>query len=627
MKSFPANIPAPLRALDILENVSDAVYAFDRDWRFFYANGPALAMARMPGEKLRGGNFWDLFPEVAGSPEEVNFRSVMADGAHRRFEYFYRPCDLWVEIDGYATPGGMAIFVRDITLRKRAEIDRDELVAALKREQERLRLSDERFRIALKNSPVSVFNQDADLTCTWLYNAQEDFRDIEWVGRNDHEYGDSLSELIELKKAVLQTGRGIRREMAVPGSGEACFFDFHLEPLRAPDGSVIGLTGAATDTTERRRTLEEIERQKAQLRAVIDGMPGLVSYVDRNYTYRFVSARYKEWLGRPVEAFEGQSLGKVLWPEAMAELRPHLEKAFAGESISFERRLQCVDCVRDIRASYVPLKAANGEIEGVIALVQDITEQKRSEDARRESESQFRRIVELASEGIWIIDLSGHSTFSNRRMSEILGYTPEEIEGRHCLEFLHPEDRERGREGLTLRLEGDTSPREYRNVRKDGSIVWLDFTATPIRDNNGAVAGLLAMCTDITERKLAQEQLQQTQKLESLGVLAGGIAHDFNNLLVGILGNASLVADTLDPSSPAQPLLAGVVSAGDRAAKLTRQLLAYAGRDRRLTAPVNLDTVVADIVPLLHASIPRTVELRLLPSGHLPLVEGDEGQL
>jgi len=149
----------------------------------------------------------------------------------------------------------------------------------------------------------------------------------------------------------------------------------------------------------------------------------------------------------------------------------------------------------------------------------------------------------------------------------------------------------------------------------------------PMAQGDAVFRGAVCVVSDITEKKRFDEQLRQTARLESIGVLAGGIAHDFNNLLVGILGNASLVADTLDPSSPAQPLLAGVVSAGDRAAKLTRQLLAYAGRDRRLTAPVNLDTVVADIVPLLHASIPRTVELRLLPSGHLPLVEGDEGQL
>jgi len=219
----------------------------------------------------------------------------------------------------------------------------------------------------------------------------------------------------------------------------------------------------------------------------------------------------------------------------MRELRPHLDRAFAGESVTFERRLECIDGVRDVRTSYVPLKGAEGEI----ALVNDITEQKRAEDARRESESQFRRIVELAREGIWIIDNDARTAFSNRRMAELLatGLFHRRDAGPLLPRFSFILKIGSAGAGLQQRIEGDSSPHEYRAVRKDGSIVWLDFTATPIRDNSDAITGLLAMCTDITERKLAQEQLQQTQKLESLGVLAGGIAHDFYNLLVGILGN------------------------------------------------------------------------------------------
>jgi len=87
------------------------------------------------------------------------------------------------------------------------------------------------------------------------------------------------------------------------------------------------------------------------------------------------------------------------------------------------------------------------------------------------------------------------------------------------------------------------------------------------------------MCTDITERKQKEQQLRQTQKLESLGILAGGIAHDFNNLLVGIMGNASLALDAVAAAPGARPMLQDVISASERAAQLTRQLLAYAGKD------------------------------------------------
>src|SRR5260370_12011555 len=109
-----------------------------------------------------------------------------------------------------------------------------------------------------------------------------------------------------------------------------------------------------------------------------------------------------------------------------------------------------------------------------------------------------------------------------------------------------------------------------------------------------------------------QEQLCQAAKLESLGVLAGGIAHDFNNLLVGILGNASLVRDILPPTSPARPMLDDVINAGERAAMLTRQLLAYSGKGKFIIQPVHISHLFREMTTLAHPSIPKTLSLLLL---------------
>jgi two-component system, cell cycle sensor histidine kinase and response regulator CckA len=129
------------------------------------------------------------------------------------------------------------------------------------------------------------------------------------------------------------------------------------------------------------------------------------------------------------------------------------------------------------------------------------------------------------------------------------------------------------------------------------------------------------------ERRNLEEQLRHAQKLESLGLLAGGVAHDFNNLLTGILGNASLVLETLDPLPPIYGMLEDIIRASERAADLTRQLLAYAGKGKFVIEPVNVSDVVRDISELIRTSVPRTVDLILDLEPSLPLVEGDSSQM
>jgi signal transduction histidine kinase len=129
------------------------------------------------------------------------------------------------------------------------------------------------------------------------------------------------------------------------------------------------------------------------------------------------------------------------------------------------------------------------------------------------------------------------------------------------------------------------------------------------------------------ERRDLEEQLRHAQKLESLGLLAGGVAHDFNNLLTGILGNASLVLETLNPRPPVRGMLEDIVHASERAADLTRQLLAYAGKGRFIIEAVETSQLVRDISELIRTSVPRTVDLILDLGANLPRVEGDASQI
>ncbi|MDE3166287.1 MAG: PAS domain S-box protein [Acidobacteriota bacterium] len=399
-----------------------------------------------------------------------------------------------------------------------------------------------------------------------------------------------------------------------------------VHPLRQPDGEVLGATLVMSDVTERKQFLEELSRQERLLRLTIDGMPGLVSYLDRDFCYRFNNRGYADWYQLPIASITGRPVAEMVGPEVFARIRPYLERAFRGEEMTVEHTATFAGRTREVRATYVPERGPDGAVRGIIAVVQDVTEQKRSEQALRRSEERFRRMVEIAAEGIWITDTEGCTTFANARMADILGYTPDEMTGRPFVDFLDPEEVDRARRTFESRKHGDRSPREFRFRRRDGALIWLDITAAPVRDETERLTGILGMCTDVTERKLAERQLRQTQKLESLGILAGGIAHDFNNLLVGIMGNASLAADTLGEDAPCYDMLQDVIAASERAAQLTRKLLAYAGRDHGAVEAVDLAQLVRDLAPLLGSSVPKLVKLDL----HLeevPPVEGDPAQL
>ena len=167
-----------------------------------------------------------------------------------------------------------------------------------------------------------------------------------------------------------------------------------------------------------------------------------------------------------------------------------------------------------------------------------------------------------------------------------------------------------------------------------GRSVYASYSGNLVRSVEGEPEAAILTLRDITEQHRAQRELQEVQrqfnhaqKLDSLGVLAGGVAHDFNNLLTGILGNASMVMDSLPPGDPNRMMIDEIVRAGERAADLTRQLLAYAGKGRFVTRLIHLPQLVAEMRQLLRTSVPKHVHIAHHLAGQLPAMEGDPSQI
>jgi two-component system, cell cycle sensor histidine kinase and response regulator CckA len=271
-----------------------------------------------------------------------------------------------------------------------------------------------------------------------------------------------------------------------------------------------------------------------------------------------------------------------------------------------------------------PTRDNSGKITGASHVARDITERKRIEERLL----QLAAIVESSDDAIISKTLGGVILTWNSGAETLYGYTAAEAIGRE-MTMLLPEDRPHEEAEILRRIGGGERVEHFETVRrtKSGKLIQVSLTISPTRDTSGRISGASHVARNITERKKIEEQFRHTQKLESLGVLAGGVAHDFNNLLTGILGNTSLALDSLSSNNPARALLRDVMSASERAATLTRQLLAYAGKGNFVIEPINLSELIREISRLIQTSVSRNVQLRLELRDDLPLIMADSSQM
>jgi PAS domain S-box-containing protein len=225
-------------------------------------------------------------------------------------------------------------------------------------------------------------------------------------------------------------------------------------------------------------------------------------------------------------------------------------------------------------------------------------------------------------------DVQGRITYVNDRFCAISKYSREELLGQdHRIVNSGHHPKSFMQELWRTILAGRVWKGEIKNRAKDGTYYWVEATIVPFLGTDGKPAQFVAIRTDITQRKEAEEALRQSQKLESLGVLAGGIAHDFNNLLTVILGNANLGTLSLPTESPARTYLAQIEVSCLRAADLTRQLLTYSGKGQPQLVDVDLNRIVEEMTQLLAVSISKKALVRYDLAPSLPPITADPSQM
>jgi two-component system cell cycle sensor histidine kinase/response regulator CckA len=374
------------------------------------------------------------------------------------------------------------------------------------------------------------------------------------------------------------------------------------------------------------------ERQKIEARfnAILDNAPAIVTIRDLEGRYLFLNRQFeKTWHVRREDVIGKTNFGVV--PDEIAATVAGQDNSVieTGATQTYEVMVPLPDGERTFILLRFPLFDLNGVMDATCAIATDISRRKQAEESLKETEEQFRATFEQAAVGIVHSTTDGKWLRVNQRFCDIIGYTREEILERSFQDITHPDDYEIDFNNLRMMLAGDLQrySMEKRYRHKDGSIIWINLTVSLVHEDSGEPKYFISVIEDITNRKRVEEQLVHAQKLDSIGRLAGGIAHDFNNLLTAILGFTEMAAERVTEDAETSEFLANTLHAGERAAALTRQLLAFARRQMIEPKIVDLNILLIQLDKLLRRIIGEDIELIMLPEVPLWEVRADPSQL
>jgi two-component system, cell cycle sensor histidine kinase and response regulator CckA len=433
-----------------------------------------------------------------------------------------------------------------------------------------------------------------------------------------HQFDDYIAEL---KKTGIAKGLLTIRTKA----GEKRIWEY-TNTLRTDGVAAPIVRGRAHDVTEQRRTEQALKDSESELRALFAAMTDVILVLDAEGRYlKIVSADPTNLYKPPVELI-GKTLHDVLPKQQADHFLTHIHKTIDSEQMHrLEYSMQIGDAEVWFDGSISPMSK-----NSVLWIARDITERKQAVDALRKAEEKYRGIFENAVEGIFQSTPDGIFISANPSMARLLGFaSPEELiasrRNIHTQHYVDPNCRAELEQRLAE--EDVAAGVECEIYRKDGSKIWSIENIRAIRDSSGAVVYYEGSIEDITDRKALEEQLRQAQKMEAIGQLAGGVAHDFNNLLTAIIGYSELAIMEVPADSRLQFNIKEIKMAGERAASLTRQLLAFSRKQVLQPKVLALNVVVSEMGKMLRRLIGENIDLQIKLQPELGSIKADPGQI
>jgi two-component system, cell cycle sensor histidine kinase and response regulator CckA len=588
--------------LDLLDRVGEGIFALDSEWRFSYLNRHAeRVLARLTGAPtadLLGTVIWDR-PSLADSSigralhrahtEQIAVVHEVLDSGNRG------P----VEVRAYPSESGLTVLLRESALQGHTAQILDGMGEA--------------FLGCDHEWHITHINERAD-----KYLAQLGLRRAVLLGLNVWQAFPALAGTRLQAEAFRAHAQGTEVEL-----------EENLEPLSrrfsiriAPTSS--GLVCYARELAEKGPAERALQVSEERFRSLVESIDDVVFRLDRDQ--RCVDA-FGRWLER--EGFDpanliGKTIAEIVGQEAAPPHEAANLRALAGETVTYDWILRSYRGIHHMQTTLSPLRDANGRINGIVGVGRDVTHRV---EAGRELQ-RWARIFEHAGWGVAIISADGETIESvNPAFARMHGWTVDELRGRPMADLLvagRGDEFLRQREALH---EQGHHIWETERLRRNGVAFPALNDATAVKDADGTVLCYAVNVQDLTERRRAEEQVRQAQKMEAVGRLAGGVAHDFNNMMMIIMGFSDFLLTTLARDDPRWADADEIRKAADRAMHLTRQLLGFGRQQLVARSVLSLNEVVSGMERMLRPLLGEDIRLVTHLSVGLGGVEADYGQL
>ena len=651
----------------VLEEMSDVVYVKDQDGRYLLVNPSGAEIMGKAINEVIGKTDQEIFGIHSHALFVEGDAQVMQSAGTQTFEVEVQEQHsvsrtFLVTKDSFGTlpdgQNGVLGFARDITFRKAAEL--------IIQEREK------RFRTIMENAYDLITEADSEGRFLYVspnfkeslgYSSQDLLGTSVFAPVHPEDRERVVEEFCQGMKTQ-GSGRSVYRYRHQ--NGEYRWFESTGRAFQAALGELRAVV-ISRDITQRKQWEDALE-------AIVKGnvLPGspnffevLVGELAKALQVSMV------FLSERIEKNDSKARTLAFWnqdhfePPTVHEcMGGPCERVFEGDPVSYPSEVQqlfprseAVQALK-VEAYYgTPLFNSRNEVVGNLALLdtqplvlssqgQNLLkifaaragaelERKRAQEEVEKSQDQYRELYDQTPLIYFTVNSQGLVLSVNQYGAELLGYRVEELLGTSALNVVYEDDRDLFQSGLEKGLRESTKGvlPEFRKVKKDGTILWVKETIQAVANHSGPQVWFLS-CEDITERKrteealkLSETQLRHTQKMEAIGTLAGGIAHDFNNILGAILGYSELAMAYAIQDERLKSYLEEVLAAGNRARELVKQILAFSRRSEKDKEAIDLQVVISDVLRMLRASFPASIDIRTSLELESPAIYGDPTQI